>query len=108
MHSGTGPPFTATQSGLRLAVRLTPRAGRNGFDGVVVGSGGRPALQVKVAAAPVRGAANAALIAFLAEALKLPKSQIRIVSGETARLKLVDLCGDTDTIAGRLAAAIGS
>ena len=39
------------------------------------------------------GAANAAVTAFLAKSLKRPKSAVRIVSGETARLKMVEIEG---------------
>jgi hypothetical protein len=97
-----GLPFRATTRGLRLSVRLTPRARQNGLDGLVHGSDGRPALKVKVAAPPVEGTANAALIAYIASALKLRKADVRIISGETARMKLLELSGDADLIAARL------
>jgi hypothetical protein len=48
---------------------------------------------VRVAAPPVEGAANAALIAFLAKTLGVPKSSLTIVSGAGARLKLIDIAG---------------
>jgi len=51
------------------------------------------ALVVRLAAAPVDGAANAELIAVLAEALGLPKRSIEIVSGERARSKRVRVAG---------------
>ncbi|KQP62457.1 hypothetical protein ASF41_07545 [Methylobacterium sp. Leaf111] len=97
-------PYQVTPDGLRLALRLTPRAGRDGLDGLVADAEGRVALQVRVAAPPVAGAANAALLAYLAKALKLRRSDIRIVSGETARLKIVALSGDGAALAARLAA----
>ncbi len=99
---GGGLPYDVTLAGVRLRVRLTPRAARNGLDGIVRGSDGRSALQLRVTAPPVKGAANAALIAYVASALKLRKSDIRIASGETARLKLLELSGDADLIAARL------
>ena len=92
--------------GVRLALRLTPRASRNGLDGVVVGADGRAALQIRLTAPPVEGAANTALIAYLAEALKLRKGDIVIVSGDTSRQKLVQLRGDGAEISARLAAWI--
>jgi uncharacterized protein (TIGR00251 family) len=70
--------------------------------GVVVGADGRSALQLRLAAPPVDGAANKALIAFLADALDLRKSDIVIRSGETSRLKVLHLGGDTTAIIARL------
>lgn len=103
----TAQPFSVNADGVRLAVRLTPRASRNAIDGVVIGADGRPALHVRLNARPVDGAANTALIAFLAGALKLRKAEVVIVSGETARLKIVQLHGDGTEIAARIAALIG-
>ena len=78
---------------MRLAVRLTPRGGRAAIDGWAVDGEGRPYLKVRVAAPPVEGAANAALIALLAKTLGLPKSALSIASGAGARLKLIDIEG---------------
>lgn len=78
---------------MRLAVRLTPRGGREAIDGWAVDAEGRPYLKVRVAAPPVEGAANAALIAFLAKALGVSRSSLTLVSGAGARLKLIDIDG---------------
>ncbi len=78
---------------MRLAVRLTPRGGREALDGWAVDGDGRPYLKVRVAAPPVEGAANAALIAFLAKTLGVPRTSLAIVSGAGARLKLIDIAG---------------
>jgi uncharacterized protein (TIGR00251 family) len=96
-------PYQVTPDGVRLALRLTPRASRDRLDGLVADAEGRVALQVRVAAPRVEGAANAALIAYLAKTLKLRRSEIRIVSGETARLKIVALSGDGPALVTRLA-----
>ena len=105
--AATAPPYALHDQGVRLVVRLTPRASRDGIDGVVTGADGRPALQLRIAAPPVEGAANKALIAYLSAALKLRKADIRIVAGETARLKRLELDGDPQAIAARLAQWIG-
>jgi uncharacterized protein (TIGR00251 family) len=102
------PPWTRVETGLRLAVRLTPRANRNGLDGVMTGADGRPVLQLRVAAPPVEGAANTALIRFLAEALGLRRGDIAIVAGETARVKRVALSGDPAALEAALKAWIGA
>ena len=83
-------------------MRLTPRAGRDALDGVVSLTDGRSAVQIRLAAAPVEGAANAGLIAFLARALELRKDAITIRSGRTARLKLLHLAGNSDALAARI------
>ena len=82
-----------------LHVRVTPRARRNALgvmeDGV---------LAVRLAAPPVEGAANKALIAFLAETFGVSKSAIRVESGERARRKRVRVAGlSADDMARRLA-----
>lgn len=77
----------------RLAVRLTPRGGREAIDGWAVDGDGRPYLKVRVAAPPVEGAANAALLALLAKTLGVSKSSVSIASGVQARLKLVEIEG---------------
>ena len=93
--------------GLRLAIRLTPRANKTAFGGLVADADGRALLQVRISAAPVEGAANAALIAFLASSLGLRKSDIVILSGETSRVKLLHLAGDVVALEARLSALIG-
>ncbi|NEU11727.1 DUF167 domain-containing protein [Methylobacterium sp. BTF04] len=102
VSDGPARPYAAGPDGVRLAVRLTPRASRTGLDGLVAGADGRVALQIRVAAAPVDGAANTALVAYLADALRLRKSDIRIASGQTGRQKLLVLEGDAAVILGRL------
>lgn len=76
---------------MRLAVRLTPRGGRDKVDGWAVDADGRPHLKVRVSAPPVEGEANAALVVLLARVLKRPKSAVRIAAGDTARLKQVEI-----------------
>ncbi len=89
---------------MRLAVRLTPRAGRDGVDGIVPDADGRSVLQIRLRAPPVEGAANAALIAFLAAALGLRKADVSIRSGAASRRKQVHLAGEPAAILARLAA----
>lgn len=88
-----------------LTVRLTPRAGADRIEGWAADAAGRPVLKVRVAAPPVEGAANAALIGLLAKALKRPKSAISLVAGDTARIKRLQIDGLSE---GDLAAAFGA
>lgn len=76
-----------------LAIRLAPRGGRDAVDGWALDGDGRPYLKVRVASPPVDGAANAALLAFMAKTLKVPRSAVRLAAGETARLKRLELDG---------------
>ena len=69
-------------------MRLTPRGGVDRVDGVADGI-----LRVRVAAAPVDGAANAALIRVLAASLDVPPSAIRVVAGGTSRRKVIEVDG---------------
>src|SRR5687767_6435553 len=93
MTAGTGLPFVVTPEGARLMVRLTPRARGDALAGLVDVGGGRTALAVRLTAPPVEGAANRALIAFLAGTLGLPQSAIAIVAGDRSRLKTVAIAG---------------
>jgi uncharacterized protein YggU (UPF0235/DUF167 family) len=99
-------PWQVTSEGLRLVVRLTPRAGRDGVDGVATTPDAGTHLRLRLSAPPVEGAANAALIAFLAKALDLRKSDIRLLAGERARVKRLLLAGDGAELARRVAAWI--
>jgi len=78
---------------LRLVVRVRPRGGRDAVEGWEADAAGRPVLQLRVAAAAADGAANAAVVVLLAEALGRPKSAVRIVRGQAARLKQIEVDG---------------
>jgi len=95
-------PYAATQSGVRLALRLIPRASRNGVDGIADDAEGWPLLRLRLVAPPVEGAANKALIAFLAKTLSLRKADTTIRSGETGRVKILHLAGDSAAILHKL------
>lgn len=75
-------------SGVRFAVHVQPRASRSG----VIGVHG-DALKVRLTAPPVDGAANAALVELLATLLGVRHTNVRIVSGQTSRMKTVEVTG---------------
>lgn len=91
--------WRAVPGGIELFVRLTPKAGRDRIDGIAADADGRQYLAVRVAAAPVEGAANAGLISFLAKSWRLPKSAFSLVSGETQRLKRLSVSCDAVALA---------
>lgn len=78
---------------MRLFVRLTPKSSVERIDGWDMDDKGRRFLKIRVRAAPIEGRANVALIAFLAKTLKLPKSRFTLVTGDTARLKQIEIEG---------------
>lgn len=81
-----------------MAVRVTPRARRNAI--ALEGD----TLRVWLTAPPVDGAANAALLALLAERLGIPKRAVTLVRGEAAREKVVAIEGvSVETLRQRLA-----
>ena len=67
-------------------MRVQPRAARS----EIVGVHG-DALKVRVAAPPVDGAANAALVELLAAALGIPRRAVRVIAGESSRSKIVEV-----------------
>ena len=87
-----------------LAVRVTPRSAKPGIGEWKTDPGGRPFLEVRVAAAPADGAANDELIRLLAKTLDVAKSDVRIVSGETARLKRLEVPLSEDQVRASLGA----
>lgn len=100
--------FQPIDDGGELLVRVTPRASRSEVAGYVLLADGKRALAARIAAPPVDGAANGALVELLARALSLRKSDVRIVSGDGSRLKRVRLAGEPDALRARLAALAGA
>jgi hypothetical protein len=84
--------------GCTLSVRLHPGARKNGVTGVHA-----DALKIALTAPPVDGKANQALIAFLADALHLPRARVALVAGATSRAKIVRITGKS---AAEVAAAL--
>jgi uncharacterized protein (TIGR00251 family) len=76
--------------GVRFDVRVQPRASRSEVAGEQEG-----ALRVRLAAPPVNGAANEALVELLADLLRVARRNVRIVSGAASRRKAVEVDGVT-------------
>ena len=96
-------PFTPCAEGLLIAVRLTPRGGRDAIDGIETLSDGQTVLKARVRAVPEDGAANAALIGLLAKHFAVSPSRVTIQSGHTSRIKRVTIEGDSAALAARVA-----
>lgn len=99
-------PYRLTGDGLTLTIRVTPNAGVDRIEGVEQRDDGQIALRLRVAAVPDKGRANAAVVALLSKALGVPRSSIQLISGETARLKVLAVTGDGSALATRLAALL--
>ena len=102
MTEGADRPFAVAPDGIVLAVRLTPKGGRDAIDGIATLSDGNTVLKVRVRAAPFEGEANAAMGRVLAKALGVPPTRIEIVGGATSRIKRVKIVGEPRAFASAL------
>jgi uncharacterized protein len=94
-------PLTATDEGVVVTIRVTPRARQEGVDGsteIAGPRGAEAALVVRVSAPPADGAANAAVLRVLAKAWRLPPSSLTIVAGASSRIKRVLVRGDAPAL----------
>ncbi len=87
-------PFAATDGGVRVRLKVTPRARRAGIAGLVSDADGSLRLKVAVAAAAADGQANAAVLALLADEWRFPRSTLAIQAGVADRRKTVRITGD--------------
>ncbi|MGO8081682.1 DUF167 domain-containing protein [Rhizobium leguminosarum] len=100
-------PWSLFDDHLRLAVRLTPNGGRDALDGVEADSEGEAFLKARVTAVPEKGKANKALMLLIARSLRVPKSSVSLVSGETARKKILRIDGDPEDLVKKLEIFLG-
>lgn len=78
------------KDGVIFKIKVQPRAAKNQLAGIMDG-----ALKIRLTAPPVDGAANEACRSFLAGLLGVARSQVTVVTGQTARYKLVRVSGVT-------------
>jgi len=95
-------PWTVVSGGLSVAVRLTPRGGRDAIDGIERRADGQWVLKARVRAAASDGEANAALVALLARAVGVPPRDVTLAAGATARIKRLTVAGHGPTLAAAL------
>ena len=97
----------AIPGGVRLFVRAQPRASRSAVVGTIDDGRGGIALKIAVAAPPVEGAANDAIVELLADVLGVPRRSVTIARGDTGRNKQIDIAGiDADAAIERLSELI--
>jgi uncharacterized protein (TIGR00251 family) len=99
-------PLVPARDGLKLAVRLTPRAKADRLLGVAATAEGRRVVRASVTAPPEDGRANEALLQLLARVWRLSRRDLAIVAGATSRHKTVSVVGDPQHLSGRLGALI--
>lgn len=81
-------PIRDTAAGATFSVKVHPRAKKNAITGEV-----GEALKVALTAPPVEGRANQAVIEFLAELLRVPRSSVTIAAGQSSRNKVIRVAG---------------
>ena len=89
----------AADGRITLTLHIQPGAKKTEFAGLH-----GDALKIRLAAPPVDGKANEALLRFLADALSLPKSAVSLKSGQTSRRKVLEIQGATQEAIARFAA----
>ena len=87
-------PWRYSTGGVSVALRVTPRGGRDDIDGLETLADGRVVVKVRVRAIADGGEANRAVTELMAKALGVPKARVRILSGATSRLKQIAVDGD--------------
>lgn len=98
MADRSAEPWRYSSDGISIALRVTPRGGRDDIDGIETLADGRSVVKVRVRAIADGGAANKAVTELLAKALRVPKASVKILSGATSRLKQVAVDGDPKSL----------
>ena len=93
--------------GILVTVRLTPKGGRDAIDGVQELSDGSMVLKARVRAAPSEGAANAALLRLIAQALDVAPREVTLAAGASARIKRLKIAGEGAKLAAVLERTVG-
>ncbi len=88
-------PFVAAPGGVRVAVRVTPKASPAGAVGLALDAAGRAYVKLRVNAPAQDGKANAAALTLLAEEWGLACTNLRIIGGQRGRRKSIHITGDT-------------
>lgn len=81
-----------------LSIKLTPKASRNEIQGWISDAEGKPVLKCSVTTVPEKGKANEALIELLAKRLKIAKSSITLIRGDTDRNKVLEIGMETEAL----------
>lgn len=99
-------PWRQTTEGVVLRVRLTPKASKDGVEGIESTAEG-PAVKARVRAVPSDGEANSAVAKLVADWLDVPKSTVTLVSGGKSRIKSLAIRGEPAKLARDIASKLG-
>ena len=99
-------PCQPIAGGIRLRLKVAPKAKRNAIGGWLDEPDGSRMLKVAVTAAPEDGKANAAVIALLAKEFGVAKSAISVVAGATDRRKIVEIRGPSAELTQKIQARL--
>lgn len=99
--------WKTSPDGIELAVRATPKGGRDSIDGVKADAAGNVWLAIRVSAPADDGRANKAVAKLLAFHFGVPNRDVSLASGATARLKRFRISGDAATLESRARTLIG-
>jgi uncharacterized protein len=95
-------PWSVAADGVLLAVRLTPKGGRDSVDGVEQLADGRSVLKLRVRAPASEGEANAALVRLVARAIGVAPRDVELAAGTSSRVKRLRIAGDGAALAAAL------
>jgi uncharacterized protein len=100
-------PLRVAHDGLRVAIRLSPRAKVDGLLAVAATPAGR-VLKASVTGPPEAGRANEALLRLLARTWHLPRQDLAIIAGSTSRDKALRVSGDPRQLMDKITSEIAS
>ena len=95
-------PWRYAPQGVSIAIRVTPRGGRDDIDGIETMANGRAVVKIRVRAIADGGEANRAVMELLAKQLGVPKRDVKLLSGATMRIKQIAVDGDPRKLGARL------
>lgn len=101
-------PLRPLRDGVRVVIRVRPRAKVGGIVSVAAAAGGTRVLKAGVAAPPEDGRANEALLQLLASAWRVPRRDLTIVAGAASRHKTIHISGDPQRLLERLGSLIAA
>ena len=99
-------PITPTRDGVRVVIRLSPRAKSDRLRGIVATAEGRRAIKVSVTAPAQDGRANEALLRLLSQTWRLRPGDLSLGAGAGSRSKIVRVAGDPQQLLARLSSEI--